>query len=285
MPYAGTSTDFFHQWQHLRDFYRQGGTQYFGVGYGADMNGFGSQGLPRGADVPNPVSYPFESFDGSTTLAQQRSGERVYDINVDGVAHYGLYPDWVEDLRMQAGERIVRDLGRGAEAYLQMWERADGIEGVRCDRWRQRFLTSRGLPRRLQLGDKPNRVLKRAGQPVTRTRTWRFCANGRRQAKPLAKKSGRKQVVAVFNRRARVALIGSTLRKHRADGLRVGMPAAELHGRAERFGSVWARDAGGGRRFVYGVRRGRISFVGVASAPVAASPAALKRYLKRARLR
>ena len=145
MPYAGTSTDFFHQWQHLRDFYRQGGTQYFGVGYGADMNGFGAQGLPRGADVPNPVSYPFESFDGSTTLAQQRSGERVYDINVDGVAHYGLYPDWVEDLRMQAGNRIVRDLGRGAEAYLQMWERADGIEGVRCDRWRQRFLTSRGL--------------------------------------------------------------------------------------------------------------------------------------------
>ena len=190
MPYAGTSTDFFHQWQHLRDFYRQGGTQYFGVGYGADMNGFGAQGLPRGADVPNPVSYPFESFDGSTTLAQQRSGERLYDINVDGVAHYGLYPDWVEDLRMQAGDRIVRDLGRGAEAYLQMWERADGIEGVRCDRWRQRFLTSRGLPRRLQLGDKPKRVLKRAGQPVSRTRTWRFCANGRRQAKPLEKKSG-----------------------------------------------------------------------------------------------
>ena len=82
-----------------------------------------------------------------------------------------------------------------------------------------------------------------------------------------------------------MALIGSTLRKHRADGLRVGMPAAELRGRAERFGAVWARDAGGGRRFFYGVRRGRISFVGVASAPVAASPAALKRYLKRAQLR
>jgi microsomal dipeptidase-like Zn-dependent dipeptidase len=284
-PYAGGSTGFIEQWQHLRTYYRRAGTQYFGVGYGADMNGFGSQGLPRGADVPNPVSYPFRSFDGSTTLTRQRSGERVFDINTDGVAHYGLYPDWIEDLRVQAGDRIVRDLGRGAEAYLQMWERADGIQGVRCDRWRQRFLTPRGLARRIELGDRPKRVLERAGQPVSRTRTWRWCANGRRHAKPLATRSSRKRVVAVFNRRGRVALIGSTLRKHRAAALRVGMPVSELRGRAERFGAVWARDAGGGRRFVYGVRKGRISFVALASSGAAATPGTLKRYLKRAGLR
>ncbi len=102
-PYAGSSEDFVHQWQHLRDFYRQGGTQYFGVGYGADMNGFGSQGLARGADVENPVTYPFKSFDGTTTLDRQTSGQRAFDINTDGVAHYGLYPDWIEDLRMHRG--------------------------------------------------------------------------------------------------------------------------------------------------------------------------------------
>ena len=82
---------------------------------------------------------------------------------------------------MQAGNRIVRDMGRGAEAYLEMWERAEGIEEVRCDRWRQRFLTARGFAKRLRLGARPKQVLKRAGQPVTRTRTWRWCANGRRQ--------------------------------------------------------------------------------------------------------
>jgi microsomal dipeptidase-like Zn-dependent dipeptidase len=284
MPYAGGSTDFIHQWQHLRDFYRQGGTQYFGVGYGADMNGFGAQGPPRGADVPNPVSYPFRSFDGNVELVQQRSGERVFDINTDGVAHYGLYPDWIEDLRMQAGDRIIRDMGRGAEAYLEMWERADGIEGVRCDRWRQRFLTARGIPRRLQLGDHPKLVLKRAGQPVTRTRAWRFCANGRTRAKPLEKKSSDKRVVAVFNKRGRVALIASTLRKQRAEGLRVGMPADALRKRAERLGGVWVRDAGNGRMFVYGVRKRRISFVAVASGGAAATPAALRRYLRRARV-
>lgn len=88
------------------------------------MNGFGAQGPPRDGAESNPVRYPFESFDGSVRLGRQRSGERVFDINVDGVAHYGLYPDWIEDLRILAGDRIVQDLSRGAEAYLRMWERA-----------------------------------------------------------------------------------------------------------------------------------------------------------------
>ena len=72
------------------------------------------------------MSYPFRSFDGQL-VDRQRSGQRVYDINVDGVAHYGLFPDWVEDLRLLAGQEVVDDLGRGAEAYLQMWERAVGV--------------------------------------------------------------------------------------------------------------------------------------------------------------
>ncbi len=280
-PYAGGSTGFVDQWLHLRSFYREGGTQYFGVGYGADMNGFGAQGPPRGADVPDPVSYPFRSWDGKVKFGKQRSGKRVYDINVDGVAHYGLYPDWIEDLRMQAGNKIIRDMGRGAEAYLQMWERADGIGEVRCDRWRQRFLTPRGIARRVELGDGPARVLERAGQPVSRTRTWRWCANGRRHAKAGERKAGRKRVVTVFDGDARVALIASTLRKHRAQGIRPGMPVSELRGRADRFGGIWVRDAGNGRKFFYGVRRGRIAYVGLASAEAAASPVALRRYVKR----
>ena len=77
---------------------------YFGFGYGADINGLGAQGDPRGADVPNPVTYPFHGL-GGVTVRKQRSGERVYDINVDGVAQYGLYPDWIEDLRKVAGAK------------------------------------------------------------------------------------------------------------------------------------------------------------------------------------
>jgi hypothetical protein len=284
MPYAGTSTDYIHQWQHLRDFYRQGGTQYFGVGWGADMNGFGAQGMPRGADVENPVSYPFKSFDGTATIDQQVSGQRAFDINTDGVAHYGLYPDWVEDLRMQAGDRIVRDLGRGAEAYLEMWERADGIQGVRCDKWRQRFLTPKGFNRRLELGMSARRALERAGQPVSRTRTWRYCANGRRKAQPLQKKSGKRQVAAVFDRRGKVALVGSTLRKHRAGGVRPQTRAGDLPASAEPAGrGVFTADAGGGRSYVFGVRGKRVRFVAVAAAELD-SQAKIRAYVRRSHL-
>jgi microsomal dipeptidase-like Zn-dependent dipeptidase len=278
-PYAGGSESFVHQWTHLRDAYS--GRQYFGVGYGADMNGFGAQGGPRGAGVANPVRYPFESFDGRVTIDRQTSGERVFDINTDGVAHYGLYPDWVEDLRMLAGERIVRDMGRGAEAYLQMWERATGIPEVSCNRLRQRFLTPRGFAGRVQLGQGPRRVLERAGQPLRRTRTWTWCAASRGAA---GKQAGKPRVVAVFTRRAKVGLILSTLRKHRAAGVRVRMPARRLRGRAEPIGGgLFVRDAGRGRRFVYGTRGGRVSFVAVASRPVAGREGVLRRHLARAR--
>ena len=104
---------------------------YFGFGYGADMNGLGAQGDPRGADAPDPVTYPFTGY-GGVTVHRQVAGERTWDLNVDGVAQYGLYPDWIEDLRLQGGDEIVRDVARGSEAYLQMWERAVGIAPDSC---------------------------------------------------------------------------------------------------------------------------------------------------------
>jgi len=53
----------------------------------------------------------------------------------EGVAQYGLYPDWIEDLAKVAGAdgaAITDDMSRGPEAYLQMWERAEGIQPDSC---------------------------------------------------------------------------------------------------------------------------------------------------------
>jgi hypothetical protein len=121
-PYAGDSTGFVAKWrQHLG---WANPSTYWGFGYGADINGFGAQGDPRpDAATDHPVTYPFTGL-GGVQVDHQVSGERVYDINKDGVAHYGLYPDWIQDLRMLAGDDIVKDMERGPEAYLQMWERA-----------------------------------------------------------------------------------------------------------------------------------------------------------------
>lgn len=92
-----------------------------GYGFGTDMNGFGSWPGPRGADTPNPVQYPYQSAHGGAVLDRQTTGERTWDINVDGAAHYGLVPDWVEEIRVLGGQAVVDDLLRGAESYLGMW--------------------------------------------------------------------------------------------------------------------------------------------------------------------
>jgi microsomal dipeptidase-like Zn-dependent dipeptidase len=276
-PYAGNSEDFVEKWHTLLENFT--GKQYFGVGYGADMNGLGHQGEPRGANVPNPVKYPFKNFDGTVTLDHQVSGERVFDINTDGVAHYGLYPDWIEDLRMLAGRKIIKDMGRGAEAYLQMWERADGIRPVGCDFKRGFFFTGQGLGHQIRLGDRPSRALRRAGQPVTRTKTWRWCI---RRSHP--ERSHRK-VSAVFGG-GRVTLVASTLPRHRAGEISPGMPASALRGSAHPLGhGFWGKRADHGSEFIYGTRHGKVSFTGVTKRSIAERPGALLKLVKRSRIR
>ena len=84
---------------------------YLGFGFGADINGLGAQGDPRGADAPATRSPTRSPGLGGVTVDKQVSGQRVYDINKDGVAHYGLYPDWIQDLRKIAapGRRTIVD--------------------------------------------------------------------------------------------------------------------------------------------------------------------------------
>lgn len=122
-PYARTAPDYVAAWRTARSLHRTGTT--FGIGYGSDTNGLGAQAGPRPGAAANPVTYPYRTFDGGTTMQQSVSGTRTWDINTDGAANYGLFPDYIEDLRRIAGPQIVTDLSRGAEAYLQMWQRAE----------------------------------------------------------------------------------------------------------------------------------------------------------------
>ncbi|MFE1234566.1 discoidin domain-containing protein [Streptomyces sp. NPDC059442] len=99
----------------LRDKY------HVGYGYGTDMNGVGGWPGPRGADTPNPVRYPFRSTDGGSVIDRQTTGQRTWDLNTDGASHYGLVPDWIEDVRLVGGQGVVDDMFRGAESYLDTW--------------------------------------------------------------------------------------------------------------------------------------------------------------------
>jgi len=122
-PYANSTNDFIAEWQAARA--TRSSTYLWGIGYGADTNGLGKQAAPRpGAGENNPVTYPFLNFDGSALVRQSQWRTRTWDFNETGAAHYGLFVDWVQDMKHVAGQQIVDDLARGAEAYLQMWERA-----------------------------------------------------------------------------------------------------------------------------------------------------------------
>ena len=99
-------------------------TEYLqGVGFGTDMAGLGGQAAPRNNVDSAPLHYPFVSEFGFV-FDKQVAGNRVFDLNKDGVAHYGMVADHIEDMREQSNPRVYEAVMQSAEAYLQMWERA-----------------------------------------------------------------------------------------------------------------------------------------------------------------
>jgi hypothetical protein len=274
-PYAGSSTSFVEEWRKVKKM--RSSRFRFGFGYGADMNGFGGQGAPRGADQPNKVEYPFKSWDGGTTLDKQVWGERTWDINTDGVAQYGLYADWIEDLRKLAGNEIVQDMAMGVEAYLQTWERANRIRGPACRSVHEGFAGNE--LGRIRIGASPEGVLRSTNQPVSRFgRVFKWCVGDKGDRKG--------NIAAVFTRDERVGLVASTAPKHRYDGIGRGTAARRLRGRASRIGSnLFAKRLKTGSRIVYGTKNGKVRFVALASRAVGGNRSELARHLKLAGLR
>ncbi|MDP9384140.1 MAG: hypothetical protein M3P50_02705, partial [Actinomycetota bacterium] len=224
----------------------------------------------------NPVVYPFRSLDGSTTLDRQKSGTRTYDLNKDGTAHFGLYPDRIEDVRIVGGGEIAQDLLNGAEAYLQMWERAEGVNGPQCRAAQRRFIPT-GLGE-ISLGMDPERLLRSAGQPDSRPgRLWTWCADGTQGG----------QVKTLLTQDGRVELVASTARLHRYAGVGRGSRASLAKRRTSALGRfLRVRRAGkSGNRVVYGIRRGRVTFTAVVAKEAAASRSKLRAALQTAGLR
>ncbi len=105
---------------------------YPAEGFGFDLNGFAGAPGPRFGEnsvcntpQDNPVTYPFESYAGDVTFTQPRAGNRDIDFNEDGLAHIGLVPELIEDVRNSGvSDDDLEPLFRSAEGYLRMWERS-----------------------------------------------------------------------------------------------------------------------------------------------------------------
>ena len=85
--------------------------------------GLGGQARPRSDSNSQPLVYPFTSEFGFV-FGKQKSGNRTFDLNKDGVAHYGMVADHIQDIRERSSNRVYEAVMSSAEAYIQMWERA-----------------------------------------------------------------------------------------------------------------------------------------------------------------
>lgn len=118
------------------------------VAFGSDFNGiaghlgprFGSEacasemGNAQGEaerlaqeEAGNRIGYPFE-IPGFGTLDRQVTGFKTFDYNVDGMAHVGLLPDFIADLKaIGMSDAYMDDIFCSAERYMQVWQRARAV--------------------------------------------------------------------------------------------------------------------------------------------------------------
>ena len=106
------------------------------VPLGSDVNGlvklpearfgaFACDGMAENTD-DSRISYPFQVHGGEGYFHRQQSSGKRYDYNTDGMAHIGLLPDFIEDLKaIGISDEDLKPLFNSAEGYIRMWERAE----------------------------------------------------------------------------------------------------------------------------------------------------------------
>jgi microsomal dipeptidase-like Zn-dependent dipeptidase len=63
---------------------------------------------------------------GSAPLTRSVIGGRTFDFNLDGFAHFGMMPDFLQDLRNNGiHSQAMAPLFRSAEDYIRMWEKCE----------------------------------------------------------------------------------------------------------------------------------------------------------------
>jgi microsomal dipeptidase-like Zn-dependent dipeptidase len=104
----------------------QGAGHNAAVGLGTDTGGFNSLPGPSPDAGSNPLKYPFHSYAGGVKFTPEKTGQRTFNINNDGVAQYGLFADLLAQVqRAKDGKKALPALFRSAQAYLDTWRAAE----------------------------------------------------------------------------------------------------------------------------------------------------------------
>jgi microsomal dipeptidase-like Zn-dependent dipeptidase len=109
---------------------KMGGPGVAAVGLATDqflnnMEGPRFDGHCPGENNSTRVTYPITTRHG-VHLGMSQIGDRApFDYNADGLAHFGMLPDFVQDLKNDGlTDRDLDPLFRSAEGYIRLWERA-----------------------------------------------------------------------------------------------------------------------------------------------------------------
>jgi hypothetical protein len=82
-----------------------------------------------GAGRPDPQRWAAMREGPNAPLERSTAGTREFDVNLDGMAHYGMLPDFFQDaanVGRAAGQGgVLAPIFHSAETYLQMWERIE----------------------------------------------------------------------------------------------------------------------------------------------------------------
>ena len=231
----------------------------------------GCRSSPLRPPTARASTYPFTSYDGRVRFDRQRTGDRTFDYPTQGVSHYGLYADWFADLRRVGGQPLADDMWNGAEAYLEMWERAERDPGAAL-RLPSGRVTSRGL-RSMRLGAELAGAAAPGGPAAA---ALRACGPGACGAPATSAPPTSPSWTAPGS----VELIGSTARGRTAAGVGIGAPARALSGTRPAGGGLHVRGTRRGT-LVFAVQHGRVTAVAVASRSLARRPQALRAALRR----
>jgi microsomal dipeptidase-like Zn-dependent dipeptidase len=89
---------------------------------GTDINGLVTGPKPRLDANGRPLSNV--RYDPS--FPKCRTGIREWDYNTEGVAHYGLMPDFIRDIKnLTGGSESMERFFKSAEYFAQMWEKSE----------------------------------------------------------------------------------------------------------------------------------------------------------------
>ena len=106
------------------------------VGIGTDFNGFaGVPGPIAGPDAcpgnkapnsppPAQLSYPFTAAVTGAQMQRSQIGQKTFEINIDGLAHVGMLPDFIAHLTaMGVRDDELQPLLHSADSFVQTWRR------------------------------------------------------------------------------------------------------------------------------------------------------------------